>query len=112
MATRPINIEGINPVDNSLILSDHGSTTANPTDKIQWNILNNSGVASITGIVDNSTIDIFNPDPHVEPNSSSWEGTVNGSITTYTQETYSINYTKTGSAQVYRYDPIIQINPK
>jgi len=111
MATRPINIEGINP-DNSLILSDHGTTTANPTDKIQWNILNNSGVASITGIVDNSTIDIFNPDPHVETNSSSWEGTVNSSITTSTSEMYTINYTKTGSTQVYRYDPIIQINPK
>jgi len=111
MANRPINIEGINP-DNTLILSDHGNTTANPSDTVTWNIMNNSGVASITGIIDNSSIDIFSPDPSVQNNSTSWQGTVNPSITTQTSETYTINYTKSGSNQTFRYDPIIQINPK
>lgn len=112
MANRPINIEGINSSDNSLILSDHGHTTANPSDTVTWNILNNSGVSSITGIVDNSTIDIFSPDPTLQPNTSSWQGTVNPNVTVPSSETYTINYTKSGSNQTYRYDPIIQINPK
>jgi hypothetical protein len=112
MPNRPINIEGINPSDNSLILSDNGHTTANPSDTVTWNIMNNSGVASITSIIDNSTVDIFSPDPAVGNNNSSWQGTVNPGITTSTQETYTINYTKTGSNQTYRFDPIIQVNPK
>ena len=59
MANRPINIEGIDPSSGQLILSDNGNTNVDPGDTVTWNILNNSGVASITNIVDNSTTDLF-----------------------------------------------------
>ena len=110
MANRPITIEGINPADNSLILSDNGNTTANLGDTITWNIGNNSGVASITGIIDDSDIDIFSPDPSVQPNSSSWQGTVNPNLAVPTEEIYHITYTRTGSDEIYKHDPKIQVN--
>jgi hypothetical protein len=110
MANRPITIEGINPTDNSLILSDNGNTTANLGDTITWNIGNNSGVASITGIIDDSEIDIFNPDPSLQPNSSSWQGTVNPNLAVPTEEIYTITYTKTGGNETFRHDPKIQVN--
>src|SRR5437867_4470617 len=111
MANRPITIEGINPSDNSLILSDHGTTTANRSDTITWNIANNSGVAAITGILDNATVDIFSPDPAVEPNSSSWQGTVNPNLAVPAEETYTITYIKSGGNETYRFDPKISVNP-
>ena len=110
MANRPITIQGINPSDNSLILSDNGNTTANRSDTITWSIGNNSGVASITGIVDNSTVDIFSPDPAVQPNSTSWQGTVNPNLAVPSEEYYTINYTKTGGNEIFRFDPKIQVN--
>ena len=110
MANRPITIQGINPSDGPLILSDNGSTNVDPGDTVTWNIGPNSGVASITGIVDNSVIDIFSPDPAVEPNSSSWQGTVNPNIALGSQETYTINYTADGDREPRRYDPIIRVN--
>lgn len=109
MPNRPITIEGINP-DNTLILSDHGNTTANKGDTVTWSIANNSGVASITSINDDSTGDIFNPNPSVQPNSTSWQGTVRTDLQTPTSETYTISYTKEGSTEEFRFDPTIQVN--
>ena len=110
MANRPITIQGINP-DNSLILSDHGNTTANRSDTITWNIGNNSGVASITSIVDNSNVDIFNPDPAVQPNSTNWQGTVSPYLQVPAEENYTINYTKSSSNEEFSFDPKISVNP-
>jgi hypothetical protein len=110
MANRPITITGINPTDNSLILSDNGNTTANLGDTITWNIGNNSGVASITGIIDDSAIDIFSPDPSVQPNSSSWQGTINPNLSIPSEEYYTIAYTKTTGDEEFRFDPKISVN--
>jgi hypothetical protein len=109
MPNRPITILGINP-DHSLILSDHGNTNVDPGDTVTWSIGNNSGVSSITSIPDNSTVDVFNPDPAVQPNSTSWQGTVNPNITRGSVETYTINYTAGSSPTVYRFDPKISVN--
>jgi hypothetical protein len=110
MANRPITIQGINPSDGSLILSDNGSTDVDPGDSVTWNIGPNSGVASIDGIVDNSTIDIFSSDPTLEPNSTSWQGTVSLTIPRGTEETYTINFTPEGETESRSYDPIIKVN--
>ena len=112
MANRPINITGIDPSTGQLILSDNGSTNVDPGDTVTWNIMNNSGVASITSIVDDSTLDLFSDDPHaVNSNAaSSWTGTVSSSAARGTEETYTINYT-TSSGQTCRYDPVIKVNP-
>jgi len=110
MANRPITITGIDPSTNQLILSDNGNTVASRSDTITWSIGNNSGVASITGIVDNSAIDIFSPDPAVQPNSSSWQGTVNPNLTIPSEEYYTINYTKSGTNEACSFDPKIQVN--
>ena len=111
MANRPITITGINPSDNSLILSDNGNTTANRGDTITWNIGNNSGVASITGIISNkSEVDIFSPDPTVQANSTSWQGQVSNTIAVLVTEYYTIAYTRSGSNEAQSYDPKIQVN--
>ena len=111
MAVRPITIQSIKP-DGSLQLSDNGSTTANPGDTIQWNIGPNSGVASISSIHDTSSTDVFSPDPSKQPgNSTSWQGTINSSINSVTEEDYCISYTIPGSSQVYTHDPKIIVNP-
>jgi hypothetical protein len=109
MANRPITIQGINP-DNTLILSDNGNTVASRGDTITWNIGNNSGVTSITGIIDNSAVDIFSPDPSLQPNSSSWQGTVNPNLAIPTEEDYTIAFTRTGENETLKYDPKIQVN--
>jgi hypothetical protein len=110
-ATRPIHIQGIN-ADGTLQLSDHGNTTANPGDIIQWIIDNGSGVATISSIHDTSSTDVFSPDPTRQPgNSQNWQGTINSGITSYTEETYCIYYTKPGSPVVYNQDPKISVNP-
>ncbi|HEX5652172.1 MAG TPA: hypothetical protein VFX58_03805 [Chitinophagaceae bacterium] len=112
MANRPITITGINPADNSLILSDNGTTVANPGDTVTWLIGQNSGVASITGITDNSTpTDVFNPDPAPVASSSNWQGTINPGINAATEEYYTINYTKTSTEGSFKFDPKIQVNP-
>jgi hypothetical protein len=110
MPNRPITIQSINP-DGSLNLSDNGNTVASPGDTITWIIGNNSGVASITGIVDNSNIDVFNPDPAPVGNSSNWQGTIRSDITQQVSEDYTINYTTDSSTEEQRYDPRIQVNP-
>lgn len=108
MANFSIRITGI--VNGVLQLSDNGSTSVNPGDTVTWSIAPNSGVASITGIVDNSTIDIFNPDPAAQPNGS-WMGTVSPSIARGSEEYYTINYTINSSKEVRSFDPKIRINP-
>ncbi len=111
MANRPINITGIGP-GGALILSDNGNTNVDPGDTVTWNIGQNSGVASITGILDNaSSTDIFSPDPTLQPNSSSWQGTVNPSIARGSEETYTINYTRSAGGEPERFDPKLQVNP-
>lgn len=106
MANYSIRITGI--VNGVLQLSDNGTTSVDPGDTVTWSISPNSGVASITGIVDNSTIDIFNPDPAAQPNGS-WMGTVNPGIARGSEENYTINYT-TGAKEIRSYDPKIKVN--
>jgi hypothetical protein len=110
MANRPISISGINQ-DGTLILSDNGSTNVNPADTVTWQVGPNSGVASITGIVDSSANDIFFPDPARVANSSSWQGTVNPLIARGSEETYTINYTRSNGNEAGSFDPKIQVNP-
>lgn len=97
----------------TLILSDDGSTDAAPGDTVRWTIGLNSGVASITQIEDNVTIDIFNPDPVQEDknlDSSAWSGLIRQDLTLPCEETYTIHYTQTSVDGAYRFDPKIQVN--
>ena len=110
MAHRPITILGINS-DNSLNLSDRGNTIANPSDTITWHIAQNSGVASITSILNKAgSPNVFNPVPAPLANSSNWQGTIDPAINSSTEEDYSIGYTKTIGGN-FEYDPKIQVNP-
>lgn len=112
MPNRPINITGSNTTTGVLTLSDNGNTTANPGDTVTWNIGPGSGVGSISAISDDaSSTDVFNPNPGLQPNSTSWQGTVNPNITTPTTETYSITWYDTAGGGPYCYDPAIQVNP-
>ncbi|MEO6167527.1 MAG: hypothetical protein ABIO46_10915 [Chitinophagales bacterium] len=106
MANYSIRITGI--VNGVLQLSDNGTTNVDPGDTVTWSISPNSGVASITGIVDNSTVDVFNPDPASQGNGS-WMGTVNPNIARGSLETYTINYTSSAN-EVCSFDPKIQVN--
>ena len=111
MANRPITITGINPADHSLILSDHGSTNVDPGDTVTWLIAQNSGVGSITSITDNNgATDVFNPDPAPIGGSSNWRGTVNPNIARGSTETYTIWWLPSVGNQLYRFDPVIQVN--
>ncbi len=110
MAGLAITITGIDSNGN-LILSDGGTTTANSGDTITWIVNGNSGVASITGIIDDSKIDLFNPDP-APFSSASWQGTI--STKKYDKErkeTYTINYLKIGDSKIHRCDPEIRVKP-
>jgi hypothetical protein len=110
MANRPITIQGINS-DNSLDLSDHGNTTANPGDTITWHVGQNSGVASITSIVPKAgSPNVFNPVPGPLANSSNWQGTIDSAINSEMEEDYSIGYTKTIGGG-FSFDPKIKVNP-
>ena len=107
MVNHSIRITGI--VNGVLQLSDNGSTDADPGDTVTWSIAPGSGVSSITGIQDNSQIDIFSPDPASQPNGS-WIGTVNPNIARGSVENYTINYI-TSSKEIHSFDPKIKINP-
>jgi hypothetical protein len=111
MANRPITILGIDPNSFALILSDHGITNVNPGDTVTWNIGANSGVASINSITETSGVDVFDPDPAVEPNSTSWQGTVNPTIARGSEESYTIYYTADNGGETHRFDPKISVNP-
>jgi len=108
MANHPITITGVS--NGQPVLSDNGRTQVDPGDTVTWNIGNNSGVSEITGIIDNSAIDVFSPDPTQLGGSTSWRGTVNPSIGRGSEETYTINFTSGGMQ--HSYDPIIQVNPQ
>lgn len=110
MANHTITITGINS-DNTLVLSDNGVTTAAAGDTVTWVIGANSGVASITGIIDDNQVDVFSPDP-VPATSTSWQGTINPvAPSSQVTEIYTINYLKIGNATIYSSDPEIQVNP-
>ena len=110
MANRPITITGINS-DNSLILSDHGKTVANPGDTVTWLIGNQSGVEAITSIdAKAGSPNVFNPDPAPVGSSSNWRGTIDSSINDDVEEDYSIGYTKTSGGN-FTFDPKIQVSP-
>lgn len=109
MKTVTITILSINP-DGTLNLSDGGTSDVSIGDTVQWEIGPNSGVASITGIEDNVDLDIFYPDPALDPGSSQWSGVVRTGLTLPCEETYTIHYTTTSTNEVHRYDPKIQVD--
>lgn len=112
MANRPINITGIDPSTGQLILSDNGQTNVDPGDTVTWNIMNNSGVASITSIVDDTTTNLFSTQPTAQNSNagSSWQGTISSSAQRNAEEDYTINYT-TDAGETCRHDPKIIVNP-
>lgn len=111
MANHPITITGINPSNNSLILSDNGNTHVDPGDTVTWNIGQHSGVGSITAITDNNgSTDVFNPDPAPVGGSSNWRGTINPNIARGITETYTIWWLPSVGTDLFRYDPVIQVN--
>ena len=111
MASLAITILGIKG-KNKLVLSDGGLTTANPGDTITWVVNSNSGVASIVGIIDDSKIDVFKPNP-VPLSSASWQGRINtAKIEKEKSETYTIEFLKVGDSKIYSYDPEIEVKPK
>lgn len=108
MANRPITIEGID-TDGKLILSDRGNTVVDPGDTVTWIIGPSSGVNEITGIINNSEINIFSEGPARVGNSKNWRGTVNPNIPRGSEEDYDIAYTKTGSNRAQLFDPKISV---
>lgn len=111
MPNRPITITGINP-DNSLILSDHGHTSANPGDTITWLIAQKSGVTAINSILPKAgSPNIFKPAPGPVGHSSNWRGTIDPSIHAPVEEDYSIGYSKIIGGD-FVFDPKISVNSK
>jgi plastocyanin len=109
MANNTINILGIN-TDGTLNIVPPNEITVKPGDTVTWIINPNSGVASITGITDNSTINVFSIGPAQMPNSLNWQGTISSDITQPTFEYYTIAFT-TSSGENKRFDPKISVNP-
>lgn len=107
-----IRILGINTSVSppTLILSDNGVTVASRGDTVQWIIGPNSGVRSITGVQDNSSVDIFSPDPGPVGGSSNWRGQINSSLPIPSEETYTINFLPVSGNEEYSFDPKIQVN--
>ncbi len=111
MASLAITIIGIKG-KNKLVLSDGGITTANPGDTITWIINGNSGVASITGIIDDSQNDLFKPNP-APLSAASWQGKINTArIAKEKKEIYTIQFLKIGDPKIYSFDPEIEVKPK
>lgn len=108
MPNRPITIEGIDP-NGGLILSDRGKTEVDPGDTVTWIISPRSGVKEITGIINNSEINIFSQGPSRVGNSNNWRGTVNPNIPRGSEEDYDIAFTKTGSSTPRMFDPKISV---
>lgn len=100
----------LDPANNGiLILSDNGQTDVDPSDTVTWIIAQNSGISSITGIIDKpQNTDVFDPDPSPVGGSSNWKGTINPNIARGTEENYSIAYTVGTSS--YTFDPKIKVN--
>src|SRR5687767_10980754 len=113
MATRHITIIGINP-DDTLVLegTDNERTMVDPGDTLLWDIAPNSGVASITNIVDNSEpTDLFSTDPAPLGGSTSWKGVIKSTIAPGSSESYTITGTRSNGGGNFSFDPIIQVNP-
>lgn len=117
---RIITITASDASTGALTLSDQGTTNVDPGDQVTWVIGPNSGVASITAILEKTnSSDVFSPDPSQLPNSTSWQGNVNPSISGGTEELYTIQWTTAsagwlnqGGGQPKSFDPTIRINPK
>lgn len=109
MPNHPITIEGIDS-NGGLILSDRGKTEVDPGDTVTWIIHPRSGVNEITGIINNSEINIFSEGPsRVGGNSKNWRGTVDPNIPRGSEEDYDIAYTKAGSTTNRMFDPKISV---
>lgn len=106
MANHSIRLTGI--INGVLQLSDNGVTNVDPGDTVTWSISPDSGVSSITGIVNESPINIFNQDP-ASQGDGNWMGRVSPAIARGSEEKYSINYT-TSSNENFTLDPKIQVN--
>lgn len=105
-----IHIEGIN-ADGTLKLSDDNKTIARPGDTIEWIINDDSGVASVSAILDTSGANVFKPDPKRNPGGSrNWKGKINPKLHPLPQhENYSVFYTKDGGTELFADDPKIQV---
>ncbi|MBY0476561.1 MAG: hypothetical protein K2Q24_02875 [Chitinophagaceae bacterium] len=122
MANHIINITGID-ANGNLILDDNGRTEAQPGDTVTWNIMPQSGVASITAITDTSNVDVFFPDPRPFPinpptnPATNWQGTIRSDLSfppppnSWINETYQIYYTRKQNGQIFMHDPIIAVKP-
>ncbi|WP_395051433.1 hypothetical protein [Flavobacterium sp.] len=102
-----IRLDGAGP---GIILNDGVSNGSDITthvkngDTVKWKLIANSGITSLDGIDDTST-DVFNPDPSIQPDGS-YQGTV--SSTPGQVETYNVKYTFNGVQ--YPHDPSIQVH--
>ena len=110
MATIVIQVR-LNPNGNGLLLNDGHSNGADITtnvrngDTVKWKLIPNSGISSLDSIDDTST-DVFNPDPSKQPDGS-LQGVVSASPGQL--ETYCIIYSIGGVSQSH--DPKILVNP-
>lgn len=108
MPNRPITIEGID-ANGGLILSDKGKTDVDPGDTVTWIIGRHSGVKEITGIINNSEINIFSKGPEKLAGSPNWRGTVDPNIPKGSEEDYDIAYIKKGTTTNRMFDPKISV---
>lgn len=121
MATWTITITQSDAATGNLTLSPAGALEVSPGDTVVWVIGPNSGVASITGIVEKPgpNHDVFDPDPAPVAGSTNWSGVINPNFSSATEEAYSINWSTAaagwlnqGGGQPKSFDPIIKVNPK
>ncbi len=115
-----ITITKGDPATGILTMTNGPTTNAIQGDQVTWVIAPGSGVAAITGIIEKPmSFDLFNPDPKLLPNSTSWQGTINPLIGNGEEETYTINWTTAGTGWLGKdggglpksFDPTIRINP-
>lgn len=105
-------VAGSNPPELYLTDSEghsgegHLTTIVEPGDKVTWEIVEGSGISSITITKDQGSQDIFSKDPKGQPDGS-WKGTI--SETASGEENYTIGF-KIGDDD-YVCDPILRINP-
>ena len=95
-------------VNGSISMTNNGNVTCNSNDTIQWNPDNT--ISSIDSIVDNSAVNVFSSGPAPVGNSKNWKGTVK-TVTTLTEETYTINVTPATTSKKVSHDPKISVNP-
>jgi hypothetical protein len=110
MPTRPIRITGSNSSNHSLILNDHGHTTADAGDTILWQIDAHSGVYSIISIQEKSgSTNIFSSPPR--PQGNNWRGDILAVVAPCTVYVYSITWLAKDGSGSHVFDPIISIRP-